>query len=141
MNLFTGGDIGRLNRLIFSPDPVLRFRHENLHEAKKGLAEHLAERDLLLAVLQDGIACFQGYFSKPSRTNEKLFLEAEEWISSNDDVVFSFNNVCETLGLNPRKLRKGLERWKARQIAVVSWNRRRLIANQGKCAGKKKKRA
>jgi hypothetical protein len=33
MNLFTGGDIGRLNRLIFSPDPVLRFRHENLHEA------------------------------------------------------------------------------------------------------------
>jgi len=78
MNLLTGNDIGGLNRLIFSPDPVLRFRYEHVHEAKTGLAEHRAERDLLLAVLQDGIACFQGYFSKPSRTNEKLFLEAED---------------------------------------------------------------
>src|SRR3990167_1685273 len=120
MNRFTGSDIGSLNRLIFSPDPVLRFRYENAHEAKKGLAEHQAERDLLLAVLEDGIACFQGYFSKPSRTNEKLLLEAEGWISSNDDEVFSFNNVCETLGLNPSRLRKGLERWKERQITVVS---------------------
>ena len=111
MNLFMGGDIGGLNRLIFSPDPVLGFRYENVHEAKKGLAEHQAERDLMLAVLEDGIACFQGYFSKPSRTNEKLFLETEVWISSNDDDVFSFNNVCENLGFDPDALRTGLRRW------------------------------
>jgi len=120
MDLFTGADIGGLNRLTFSPDPVSRFQYEKVHEAKKGSAEHQAERDLMLAVLEDGIACFQGYFSKPSRTNEQLFLEAEEWTSSNDDEVFSFNNVCETLGLNPSRLRKGLERWKERQITVVS---------------------
>ncbi len=120
MDFFTVDDIGSLNRLTFSPDPISRFQYEKVHEAKKGLAEHQAERDLILAVLEDGIACFQGYFSKPSRTNEKLFLEAEEWINSNDDDVFSFNNVCETLGLSPSGLRKGLEQWKERQIAVVS---------------------
>jgi len=48
MNLLTGGDIGSLKRLIFSPDPVLRFRYENVHEAKKGLAGHYAERILML---------------------------------------------------------------------------------------------
>ena len=48
MNLFTGGDIGSLNRLIFSPDPVSRFQYEKVHEAKKGLAGHYAERILML---------------------------------------------------------------------------------------------
>ena len=137
MNRFTGSDIGSLNRLIFSPDPVLRFRYENVHEAKKGLAEHHAERDLLLAVLQDGIACFQGYFSKPSRTNEKLFLEAVEWISSNDDDVFSFNNVCETLGLDPDALRKGLRRWQVEKIHNVRWVKKRLVPNKGKRSTRK----
>ena len=137
MNLLTGGDIGSLKRLIFSPDPVLRFRYENVHEAKKGLAEHHAERDLLLAVLQDGIACFQGYFSKPSRTIEKLFLEAVEWISSNDDDVFSFNNVCETLGLDPDALRKGLRRWMVEKIHNVRWVKKRLVPNKGKRSTRK----
>src|SRR3972149_9505315 len=131
MNRFTGSDIGSLNRLIFSPDPVLRFRYENAHEAKKGLAEHQAERDLLLAVLEDGIACFQGYFSKPSRTNEKRLLETEEWINSNDDGVFSFNAVCETLGLDPDALRKGLRRWQVENIHKVPWERKRLVPNKG----------
>jgi hypothetical protein len=111
MNLFTVDDIGTLHRLTLAPDPISGFQYEKVHEAKKGLAEHQAERDLMLAVLEDGIDCFQGYFFKPSRTNQKLFLEAEEWISSNDDGVFSFNNVCETLGLDPDALRKGLRRW------------------------------
>ena len=138
MDLFTGADIGGLNRLTFSPDPVSRFRYENVHEAKRGLAEHRTERDLLLAVLEDGMACFQGYFSKPSRTNEKLFLEAQEWINSNDDGVFSFNNVCETLGLDPGRLREGLVQWKAKQIGIRLEERKRLILKKGKRGGRKR---
>ncbi len=132
MNLFTDGDIGSVNRLTFSPDPISRFQYEKVHEAKKGSAEHQAERDLVLAVLEDGIACFQGYFSKPSRTNEQLFLETEEWISSNDDGVFSFNNVCETLGLDPNALRTGLRRWQVEKIHKVPWERKRLVPKKGK---------
>ena len=137
MNLPTGGDMGSLNRLIFSPDPVSRFRYEKVHEAKKGLAERQAERDLMLAVLEDGIACFQGYLSKPSRTNEKLFLEAEEWISSTDDDVFSFNNVCETLGLDPDALRTGLRRWQVEKIHKDPSERKRLVPKKGKRPARK----
>jgi hypothetical protein len=48
MDFFTGDDIGSLNRLILSPDPMSRFRYEKVHEAKKGLAWHYAERILML---------------------------------------------------------------------------------------------
>jgi hypothetical protein len=41
-------DTDGLNRLTFSPDPMSRFRYENVHEAKKGLAGHYAERILML---------------------------------------------------------------------------------------------
>lgn len=137
MNLFTGSDIGSLNRLAFSPDPISRFQYEKVHEAKQGLAEQQAERDLMLAVLEDGIACFQDYFFKPSRRNEKLFLEAGKWISSNDDDFFSFNNICDTLDLNPDALRKGLRRWQVENIHKVSWERKRLVPNKGKCPTRK----
>jgi len=139
MDLFTGSDIGSLNRLTFSPDPISRFQYEKVHEAKKGLAGHQAERDLMLAVLEDGIACFQGYFFKPSRTNEKLLLETEEWINSNDDGVFSFINVCETLGLDTEALRKGLQRWRAKQMETPFQKRERLTLNKGKCGRNKRK--
>jgi hypothetical protein len=91
----------------------------------------------MLAVLEDGITCFQGYFSKPSRTNEKLFLEAEEWIGSNDDGVFSFDNVCETLGLNPKALRKGLQQWRAKQIGVAPQERSTSCSTKGNLLGRK----
>lgn len=127
--------------LVFSPDPLSRFQHEKVHGAKQGQAYDQALRALMLAVLEDGIACFQGYFFKPSRTNEKLFLEAEEWINSNDDDVFSFNNICETLGLDPQRLKSGLERWKAKQIGAPPEERKRLILSKGKRGGKKRKAA
>ena len=141
MDLFAGSDIGSLNRLTFSPDPVSRFQYEKVHEAKKGLAQHHAVRDLMLAVLEDGIACFQEYLFQPSRTNEKLLLEAEEWINSNDDYVFSFNSICETLGLSPSGLRKGLERWKAKQTRETPKGRKRLHSSKGKCVRNKMKAA
>src|SRR3990167_7301236 len=125
--------------LVFSPDPLSRFQHEKVHWAKQGQAYDQALRALMLAVLEDGIACFQGYFFKPSRTNEKLFLEAEEWISSNDDDVFSFNNVCENLGFDPDALRKRLQQWKAKQMETPFQKRERLIFNKGKCGRNKRK--
>ncbi len=130
-------DTDGLTNLIFSPDPLSRFQHEKVHGVQRGSADDQALRDLMLAVLQDGIACFQGHFFKPSRTNEKLFVEAEEWIYSNDDGVFSFNNVCETLGLDPGRLRKGLDQWKVKQTAIPWEERKRLILSKGKRLGGK----
>ena len=138
MSLFVRSATDPVADLIFSPDPVGRFMHEKVHGTKQGLADDQPLRALMLAVLEDGIACFQGHFFKPSRTNDRLFQEAEQWIHSNDDGIFSFNNICETLGLDPERLRKGLERWKAKQIGIALEERKRLILSKGKCAGKKK---
>lgn len=136
MQLFN--DAGNLSQLIFSPDLISRFQYEKVHGVKQQQADQEALKTLMLAVLEDGIACFQGRFFKPSRTNDKLFQEAEEWINSEDEGVFSFNNVCDTLGLHPGQLRKGLERWKAKQVEVPIEERKRLILSKEKCAGKKK---
>lgn len=127
--------------LIFSPDPLSSFQYAKAHGVQRNSAGDKAMRALMLAVLEDGIACFQGYFFKPSRTNEKLFLEAEEWINSNDDDVFSFNNICETLGLDPERLKSGLERWKVKQIGTPLEERKRLILCKGKRVEKKRKAA
>jgi hypothetical protein len=40
-------DTDGLNHLIFFPDSVSRFQYEKVHEAKKGLAGHYAERILM----------------------------------------------------------------------------------------------
>ena len=138
MHLSNDTDTDGLTNLIFSPDPLSLFQYAKVHGVQGGSADDQALRALMFSVLEDGIACFQGHFFKPSRTNEKLFQEAEEWINSNDDGVFSFNNVCETLGLDPERLRKGLERWKAKQIGVPVEKRKRLISSKGKCGGKKR---
>jgi len=129
-------DGGNLSQLIFSPDLASYFQYEKVHGKKESQADDQALRALMLALLEDAIACFQGRFFKPSRTNDKLFQEAEEWISSKDEGVFSFNTICETLGLDPGRLRKGLEQWKAKQIRAPLEARKRLILSKGKCAGK-----
>lgn len=134
-------DSDGLTGLIFSPDPLARFQHEQVHGQQMSMRDYQALRALMLAVLEDGIACFEGHFFKPSRTNEKLYHQAEEWINSKDDGVFSFNNVCETLGLDPERLRKGLEQWKVKQIRVPPEERKRLILSKEKRAGKKRKAA
>jgi hypothetical protein len=125
MRIFDGSASDAIAHLIFSPDPVARLQHEKVHGVQRGSADDQALRALMLAVLEDAIACFES-------TNAKLVQEAEEWINSNDEWVFSFNNVCETLGLDPDRLRKGLLRWKAQQMGVPLEERSRLILSKGK---------
>jgi len=119
-------------RRMFSADPVSRFQYEKVHEIKEEMADQQAIRGLMRAVLQEAIACYQGYFFQSSRTNEKLSQEAEEWIFAENEGIFSFNNICETLGLNPERVRKGLKLWKARQKRIPPWERKPIVSNKGK---------
>jgi hypothetical protein len=44
---------------------------------------------------------------------KKLFRKAEDWIlEKNAEWLFSFENICETLQLNPDYIRRGLLVWK-----------------------------
>ena len=131
-------DTESIGNLIFSSDPVSRFLHEEVHGVERGSRNDQPVTRLMLAVLKDAIGCIQAGLSKPSYRNKKLFREAEEWISSNDEGILSFNNICEAVGFDPQALRKRLARWKAKQIMARAEERKRLILNKGKCEGKKK---
>ena len=71
------------------------------------------EKKLMLAVLADALTCFQKYLSARKRKGKNLFRDADEWIfGDNDDHLFSFENICEVIGLDPQYVRRLLSRWK-----------------------------
>jgi hypothetical protein len=70
------------------------------------------EERLMLAVLQDAVEC-QQYALSECPWEKQLFQEAETWIlARNSDWAFSFENICETLNLDPGYIRRGLLIWK-----------------------------
>jgi hypothetical protein len=75
------------------------------------------EKKLMVAVLDDAIACFQKYAFARDRKGKVLFQEAEYWVQdTNSDWLFSFANVCETLGFAFDYLRQGLGQWKTAKL-------------------------
>ena len=73
------------------------------------------ERRLMVAILEDAVSCLSKDPRRCPRQQRKSFDEAHSWINANDTEgwVFSFTNVCETLGIEPSYLRGGLNRWTA----------------------------
>lgn len=64
------------------------------------------ERALMLAVLEDAIACYAGRLKAPRENPRILRRQAEFWLNCEDwDSPFSFNNVCEALALDPEAIR------------------------------------
>ena len=79
--------------------------------SKKDVRE--GEEKLMLAVLASAIEHFQKHVLSKDEKGRKLFQEAEEWFLEKDrDQLFSFEYICETLGLHPDYLRQGLLSWK-----------------------------
>jgi len=76
------------------------------------------EQKLMLAVLDDAVSCFQKYFAARDKIKTRLFREAEEWIlqQGKSNWLFSFDNVCETLDLNPGLIREGLLHWRDHRL-------------------------
>ncbi len=67
------------------------------------------ERALLSALLFDGIQSFINYMCAGTDSEKKRHREAFDWIRSRRvDYIFSFENVCECLGINAEYLRCGL---------------------------------
>jgi hypothetical protein len=85
------------DRSLFQPDALLDDRYLENFRSKTPLE---GERTLLLAVLEDGISCFQDNVLPRNRKKQMLFEEAQEWLFSDDsDWLFSFVSICTTLGL------------------------------------------
>ena len=72
------------------------------------------ERRLMIAVLEDAVNCFMKQLHATDPKARQLFLDAEEWITADDRTwFFAFENVCDTLDLDPDYVREGLFKWRA----------------------------
>ena len=108
----TGGD-EKLSSL-FQPDVLLGEQFIENFRRKTPLEP---EKALLLAVLEDGIRCFQENILPRNRKKQMLFEEAEAWLFFDEsNAVFSFVSVCTLLGFDPDYMRRGLRRWQERAL-------------------------
>jgi hypothetical protein len=86
---------------------------------KKNIRE--GEERLMLAVLESAVEDFQKYVLARSTAGKKLFQQAEEWFLDKDsEALFSFESICETLGLHPHYIRQGLLLWKEARLKTPS---------------------
>jgi len=72
-----------------------------------------AETALMRAVLEDAILCYLGHGRRRRMDPRILSREAEFWILRDDwESPFSFNNICNALGLCASSSRKEILAWK-----------------------------
>jgi hypothetical protein len=101
---------------LFQQDTILPAQFFETFRRKTPLEP---EKRLMLAVLEDAVACFQKYLQARDARGQALFRDAEEWIlDSHHEWLFSFDNICELLGFNPHYVRAGLLEWKKRKLAA-----------------------
>jgi hypothetical protein len=54
-------------------------------------------------------------------SGKQLFRETEEWfLDKENEALYSFENICDTLGLHPDPIRKGLLVWKEAKLKLSS---------------------
>jgi hypothetical protein len=100
---------------LIQPDTVAPYEYVD-SSSKKTLWQ--PEKDLMCAILEDAVGCFQNYFFARDKKGKELFLDAETWINGEESKsVLSFDDVCEELDLAPEFLRSGLRRWKQKKLA------------------------
>lgn len=95
---------------LFEPDALLPAQ---FYTAFRGGSSVRGEKRLMLAVLEDALDCYQKYAVALDGHGQQLFDEARTWITAKDRCwFFSYENICETLEINPDYLRQGLENWR-----------------------------
>jgi hypothetical protein len=85
---------------------------------KKTLRE--GEERLMLAVLENAVEYFQKYVLATKPKGKQLFQEAEEWfLAKENEALYSFESICDILGLHPEHIRKGLMVWKEARLKIL----------------------
>jgi hypothetical protein len=66
------------------------------------------EMKLLMAVLEDAIRCYLRNVEAEERQHRREFIEVSNWFQGKEAAgpagIFSFENLCDALGLEPHRL-------------------------------------
>lgn len=74
-------------------------------------------KELMLAVLMDALRCLRGSHRSQGDARHRSLVEAEMWIADRDaQGPFAFETVCESLGLNPERLRETVGEWRQQRL-------------------------
>jgi hypothetical protein len=112
---------------LFEPDTLLPIQYFEAMR-RKHLLE--GEKRLILSVLEDAVECYMKCIDSATNKGQRLFRDADDWINLEDKHwVFSFDNVCEMLDIEPGYLRRGLQLWKERRLQAIA-QRAALAAQQ-----------
>jgi hypothetical protein len=101
----------------FSSDPLDAEIIERLF--KKDIRD--GEEKLMLTVLESAVEDFQKYvLTRNPQWKEAISTSAGPLLEKDNEELFAFENICETLGLHPDHIRKGLMVWKEARIKMSS---------------------
>lgn len=91
---------------IFEPDALMP---EQFFATLGRDAGGTNERGLMLAILRDAVECYQKFALARDPRGQELHRDAAEWIFSTDrEWPFSFENICDVLGVSTGYIRSGL---------------------------------
>jgi hypothetical protein len=100
---------------LFVPDTMLPSQYFD-RVARR--TEYEGERRLMIAVLEDAVDVYRKLAGARDARRQQLFRDAEEWIESDDRTwIFSFQNICDVLGIESQYLRRGLHAIKKQALA------------------------
>ncbi len=99
-----------LEALLFRSDILAPHEYWKVHRPDRFRQPEL---ELMLAVLEDALHCYFANVQMRSRREKKIFNETEEWFFSKDsEGVFTFENICSLLGIDPDYIRRGIKLFK-----------------------------
>jgi hypothetical protein len=99
---------------LFQPDTVLSAQFFD-YRRRKMLLE--AEKRLMLAIMEDAVHCFQDHHLAQHGKRKRLFDNVHRWFfEASSDWLCGFENISSVLGFNPEYIRKGLVRWRQREL-------------------------
>ena len=108
----TGLAVNQDSTFLFEPDVLASNEfHAILRKSRVADPEHR----LMVAILEDAVSCLSKDPKRCPPQQRKAFEEAHSWVNATDNEgwIFSFANVCETLGFDPAYMRRGLNHWSA----------------------------
>jgi len=106
---------------LFQPDVLIPGQFMATTKSK---THRDPEQRLMLAVLEDAVWCFQNGLRTKDKKKQELAREAEQWLIEEDSGwLFSFNEICELLGIESDYLRKRLLTWKKEALDARSKQR------------------